>query len=672
MDRMNNFYSVSDPDNSPREETGARNLRSADAAMLPAEAPLEMPVQLFDEAEPAAARLAGTPMDIVRRRLIVLGGTAGLTLLATYQLWWAMRGGGHSVLESISLLLFAALFVWVAQGFMSALAGFALIVNGYRRRGRLGVVDAGPLPALTTRTALLMPTYNEDPERLMAGLQSICESVLKTRRADAYDFFVLSDTTRPDLQQRELAAFHRLRDGLGGQVRLYYRHRPENIDRKAGNIAEWVRRFGAAYPQMLILDADSLMTGKAINRLAAAMERHPEVGLIQTLPVVVNGSTVFGRMQQFAGRVYGPVLAHGNAWWHGTEGNYWGHNAIIRTVAFASCAGLPELAGSRPFGGSILSHDFVEAALLRRGGWEVHLVPALGGSYEEGPPSLTDMLVRDRRWCQGNLQHGGVVAAKGLHWVSRWHLLTGIGHYITAPLWGTLMLIGLVMTMASSGLQWDSLVLPGLGSAADWTGAKGMERFFWVFMLTISLLLGPKLLGFILALADPWARRSCGGALRLTAGVVVETLLTTLMAPVTMYVQSHGVIEVLAGRDSGWESQRRDDGTLTRAELWQRYGGVTVCGVVAAAWSFAVSPSLMLWMSPVLLGLVLSMPVVALTAAPEAGSRLRRWGIFLTPEEVSPPPILTRVQGLRSGIARPSAEPDHQAGNAVIASATAG
>ncbi|QOW20895.1 glucans biosynthesis glucosyltransferase MdoH [Lysobacter ciconiae] len=647
--------------------------RSLEMAMVPPEAALAMPVQSFEDSAPAAARLAGSPLDIVWRRLIVLGGTAGLTLLATYQLWWAMRGGGHSALEWLSLVLFAALFVWVAQGFMSALAGFALIVNGYRRRDRLGVIDAGPLPALTTRTALLMPTYNEDPERLMAGLQSICESVLKTRREDAYDFFVLSDTTRPEVQQRELAAFHRLRDTLGGQVRLYYRHRPQNIDRKAGNIAEWVRRFGAAYPQMLILDADSLMTGKGINRLAVAMERHPEVGLIQTLPVVVNGSTIFGRMQQFAGRVYGPVLAHGNAWWHGTEGNYWGHNAIIRTAAFASCAGLPELPGSRPFGGSILSHDFVEAALLRRGGWEVHLVPALGGSYEEGPPSLTDMLVRDRRWCQGNLQHGGVIPAKGLHWVSRWHLLTGIGHYITAPLWGALMLIGLVMTMASSGLQWDSLVFPRIGSAADWTGPKGMERFFWVFMLTMSLLLGPKLLGFILALTDPWARRSCGGALRLTAGVLVETLLTTLMAPVTMYVQSRGVIEVLAGRDSGWESQRRDDGTLTRAELWQRYGGVTVCGVVGAAWSFAVSPWLMLWMSPVLLGLMLSMPLVALTADPEAGRRLRRWGIFLTPEEVSPPPILTRVQGLRGGLTQPVAASGQEAGGAsVIASATAG
>ena len=173
-----------------------------------------------------------------------------------------------------------------------------------------------------------------------------------------------------------------------------------------------MRRFGGAYPQMLILDADSLMTGDTIVRLAGAMERHPDVALIQTLPVIVNGNTLFARMQQFAGRVYGPVIAHGVAWWHGAESNYWGHNAIIRTRAFAAHAGLPELRGIKPFGGTVLSHDFVEAALLRRGGWALHMVPGLAGSYEEGPPSLTDMLVRDRRWCQGNLQHGAVLPAQ--------------------------------------------------------------------------------------------------------------------------------------------------------------------------------------------------------------------------------------------------------------------
>lgn len=608
--------------------------------LLPPESPLDMPVASLESHEPAPRVLPGTPRGIAWRRLWVFGGTAALTGYAVYQLWWALRPGGVGVLESLSLVLFAALFIWVAQSFVSALAGFALIVHGYRRPGRLGLIEGGSLPRLTRRTALLAPTYNEEPERLMAGLQAVYESLASTGRLEHFDLFVLSDSTRPEIRDRERAAFDALRERTGGHVRLFYRHRSENTERKAGNIAEWVRRFGAAYPHMLILDADSLMTGKCLVRLARAMERHPRVALIQTLPTVVNGNTMFARMQQFAGRVYGQVLAVGNAWWHGTEGNYWGHNAILRTRAFAACAGLPKLRGPRPFGGHVLSHDFVEAALLRRDGWAVHLVPNLGGSFEEGPPSLTDMLIRDRRWCQGNLQHGGVLPARGLHWLGRWHMLTGIGHYLTAPLWAMLIVIGLLMTAAG-----------GAFAPEQWDGPAGVERFLLVFGLTVALLLGPKLLGFTLTFFDPWARRSCGGAPRMLASMLLETALTTLLAPITMYVQSRGVAEVLAGRDSGWESQRRDDGTLPWAALMRRYAGVTACGLVGAVCAWLVSPSLALWMSPVLAGMVLSAPLVALTTGPRVSAWVRGVGLFRTAEESAPPPVLVRAQQLRAGIA---------------------
>src|SRR6202042_2078774 len=225
----------------------------------------------------------------------------------------------------------------------------------------------------------------------------------------------------------EEAGFLALRERTGGDARIFYRRRPRNTARKSGNIAEWMRRFGGAYQQFLILDADSLMPGETLVRLVGAMERHPDVGLAQTLPIIPGASTLFARMQQFAGRVYGPLIAHGIAWWHGAEGNYWGHNALIRTRAFAEQAGLPELRGRRPFGGHIMSHDFVEAALLRRAGWSVWMVPALAGSYEEGPPNVPDMAIRDRRWCQGNLQHMAVLPARGLYWLSRMHMLVGIG-----------------------------------------------------------------------------------------------------------------------------------------------------------------------------------------------------------------------------------------------------
>ncbi|KAG0777007.1 hypothetical protein G6F22_012168 [Rhizopus arrhizus] len=316
-----------------------------------------------------------------------------MTAVATRMMWRVLSTNGISVLEACLLVLFVGLFAWIALSFASALAGFLTAV--FDRGYRLGIDPDKPLPTVHSRTALLMPTYNEDPRRLLAGLQAIYESVAATGQLERFDFFVLSDTRREDIARAEEQMFAELRDRVpDGQTRLFYRRRGDNSGRKAGNIADWVRRFGGAYPQMLILDADSLMTGDSIVRLVAGMEHNADVGLIQTLPSVIGGRTLFARMQQFGGRVYGPVIARGVAWWHGAESNYWGHNAIIRTRAFADHAGLPALPGRKPFGGHVLSHDFVEAALMRRGGWAAHMVPYLGGSYEEGPPTLTDLLPR--------------------------------------------------------------------------------------------------------------------------------------------------------------------------------------------------------------------------------------------------------------------------------------
>lgn len=614
---------------------------------LPAQAPLDMPVQSLREGRLSVQTLPSTPRAMAWRRAYVIGGAGALTLLAAYQIWWVLRGGGINVLELLLVLLFIALFAWIAMAFASAFAGFVLIAS--RRAARLGLSQHSPAPELGARTALLMPTYNEDPERLMAGLQAIYESVQATGQLAQFDFFVLSDTTRPEIRIAEEDAFAALRQRTGGHSNLFYRRRDDNRERKAGNIADWVRRFGGAYPQMLILDADSLMTGDVIVRLAGAMEGNPDVALIQTLPMIVNGNTLFARMQQFAGRVYGPVIAHGVAWWHGSESNYWGHNAIIRTRAFADHAGLPELGGFKPFGGTVLSHDFVEAALLRRGGWALHMVPGLAGSYEEGPPSLTDMLIRDRRWCQGNLQHGAVLPARGLHWVSRWHLLMGIGHYFTSPMWAMLMLIGLAIPLESAGFAWSSLSIPGFSPTEYWR-QQNPERFLWVFILTMTVLLAPKFMGYLTLLFDRDTRRGCGGMSRAGLSMLLETLLAALMAPITMYVQSRGLAEVLAGRDSGWDAQRRDDGSVPLSSLVRSYGGLSLLGVLAGAMAYLISPSLAAWMAPVILGLVLSIPIVMMTSSRSAGVWLRRIRIFAIPEETAPPQVLVRAAQLRHAV----------------------
>jgi len=614
----------------------------AGQASLPTASPLNMPEQSLRSGRLEVKRHRTSPRLIGLRRAYLVGGTLAMTAVASVMMWRVLSPGGVSILEACLLVLFVGLFGWIALSFASAVAGFLTAV--FDRGYRLGIDPDAPLPSVATRTALLMPTYNEDPRRLLAGLQAIYESVQETGQIERFDFFVLSDTRREDIARAEEQAFEDVRRILGAEGRLFYRRRADNSGRKAGNIADWVRRFGGAYPQMLILDADSLMTGDTIVRLASGMERNPDVGLIQTLPVVVGGHTLFARMQQFGGRVYGPVIARGVAWWHGAESNYWGHNAIIRTVAFAEHAGLPSLSGREPFGGHVLSHDFVEAALMRRGGWAAHMVPYLKGSYEEGPPTLTDMMVRDRRWCQGNLQHAKIVGSSGLHWISRMHMLIGIGHYFTAPMWAMLMLIGIAIPLFQGGIDINGVL--HLSPSLYWRHQDEVE-VIRLFGATMAVLLAPKVLGYLATQLDPVDRRGCGGTVRAFVAMLLETLLAALMAPVVMYVQSRGVAEVLAGKDSGWDAQQRDDGRVDWGALVRSYGGLSLFGAFMGALAWAVSPALAAWMSPVVLGMVLSIPVVALTSSRGPGTWLHRLGLMDTPEENSPPTVLVRAAQLR-------------------------
>ena len=588
---------------------------------VPATAPLDMPEQDLSKAPGPPAPL----MDVRLRRVVTFGGAGTITALAGAVMIDLLAAGGFTVLDAAAFVLFVVLFGWTAFGFVSAAAGFVVQWGATRPR------RPEPQPVILTRTALLMPTYNEDPGRVLAAIQAIREDLLRLGVSELYDIFLLSDTRDETIARHEVVGMLRVRARLGDEARLFYRRRPLNTDRKAGNIADWVQRFGAAYEAMIILDADSLMSADTIVRLTAEMEADPKLGLLQTAPTLVGAETLFARLQQFAARTYGGMLAAGQDWWSGAEGNYWGHNAIIRIRAFAGCAGLPHLPGPRPFGGHIMSHDFVEAALMRRGGWAVRLNAGLDGSYEEAPPTLVDMARRDRRWCQGNLQHLGVIGAAGLHWISRLHLARGVLSYVTSPLW---------------------LLLVGFGASA-WLGQIGAtvrvsgETAVGLFAVTLGMLVAPKLLAGVLALrgrAASGARRTLG----FWSGIVLEVVLSTLVAPVLMLMQSAAVVDVLIGRDSGWNAQQRDAGRLSRREAWRSHRIHVAVGLAGMVIAWLLDPAIFWWTSPVSLGLFLSAPLSLLMARTDLGQMFAALGLLTTPEERQVPPVVARAVELRT------------------------
>ncbi len=606
----------------------------------PPPSPLAMPVQSLKRFGPKEAAIPATPLTwrVILARLIVFGGALALTGYGGLEMYKVVSISGTTFLQYVLLVLFVINFSWIALAATSAVLGFGWLV------ARRFASPPAPSSPITAKTAIVMPVYNERTDRCFAAVQAIYESVVATREVEHFDFYVLSDTTDPDIWIAEEIAFFALRERLGAQARIFYRHRPRNVGRKAGNISDFVTRWGGAYEHMIVLDADSLMTGACVLALTRAMEADPRAGIIQSLPLILNRNTLFARLQQFAARFHGPIVAAGLSTWSGKDGNYWGHNAIIRMRAFAGHAGLPTLPGKPPFGGHILSHDFVEAALIRRGGWSVSMLPDLEGSYEEGPPSLIDLAVRDRRWCQGNLQHARVILAPGMKWSSRQHFATGIAAYVASPLWLMQLVVGLLLVLQTRFVRPEYFTRE-FSLYPAWPRFDA-ERALSLFLLTMAVLLVPKALGLLFALADRRARRGAGGAIRLTISAFLEVIASALLAPVLMLIQSGSVFQILFGRDTGWNPQRRDDGSIPLPDIIRRHFWHTAFGVLAGVTAYGLSPYLFAWMSPTILGLVLAIPLSAASGRLSLGLALRRLGILVTPEEGEVPPIVTRANAL--------------------------
>lgn len=593
-------------------------------AAVPPLAPLEMPVQdlrRLPVGGPGPRRLGG--WQVAAARVLAFGGAALVAVLGG----WQMRlvfGDNVTALQACLLTLFTITFVWVGFSFASMLSGlFARPLS----------TPDGPNDA---RIAVIMPVYHEDPAETAGLLVALARDLYRVGLAERAEIFILSDSRRPESHLAETLAVSRLRDL--SPVPVWYRRRTDNTGRKAGNVAEFIRNWGGRYDQMVVLDADSIVGADTIAAMSARMNADPALGLIQTMPMLIGGQTIFARLTQFAGRIYGPAIARGVAAWSGDDGNFWGHNAMIRVRAFAQACGLPELPGRPPFGGHILSHDFVEAALMRRAGWKVRLDHDLRQSFEGSPPTLLDNAVRERRWAQGNLQHMKVMGAKGLSWISRAHFTIGMMGFLMSPIWLAMILVGLALS-ANVLLSQPQYFPNSYQLFPNWPVFDPV-RMLWLFACAMGFLLLPKFIAIGRACLRPLARNS-GGKLRLIVSALYEMLLSALIAPVQMLIQTRQIWDILRGRDSGWEAQIRAGAMPAWRVVLGHHWLHMVLGLGTLVVLAFMSPTQLIWLAPILAGLILSPIISRWSASPVFGRVARMRGLLATPEELSTPPLIS-------------------------------
>ncbi|WP_299964344.1 glucans biosynthesis glucosyltransferase MdoH [uncultured Roseobacter sp.] len=606
---------------------------------MPRRAPLQMRAQ--DLAAPPLAQRAAPTQSPARtlawRAALFVPALLGTGLLVAALYGW-LSEMGMSALEWVLLSLIGATFIWVSL----SVSTVGVAIAGLLARGQSDARPAGVAGALDI--ALLVPIYNENPSDVFGNATAMLVDLARRSGPHRYTLFVLSDTRDAQIAAEEEHAYRVLAASAPGGIPVYYRRRATNTDRKVGNLVDWITGWGAAYEAMLVLDADSLMTGRAIERLADELSLDPGAGLIQSFPMLIGADTLFARFQQFSNIAYGWLLAEGLAKWARTEGNYWGHNAIIRTRAFAASAGLPHLRGRRGKSELILSHDFVEAGLLRRAGWQVRFLPRVSGSFEEPPGTLIDYVLRDQRWCRGNLQHLRLLGTKGLHPVSRFHLFHGAVSYLLSPAWFVLLVIWSLL-----GVDAETNVVRYFNESnplfPDWPPEMShIDSAVFLIVMYVMLLM-PKLVGAGIIAAHPKATRVYGGRGAFLTAFAVEILLSIAYAPIMMIQQTRAVMRALLGRSSGWSAQARQGEAYPVSTLIRFHWVETVLGILLLTGLLAGLVSL--WLLPIAVSLYLAVPLSAMSAW-RVPSVLPSGLGMPSPHTVREPAIVARARDERS------------------------
>jgi len=591
-------------------------------ARRPPEQRLDMPAQplVARRSRPAPER------DGKWRFLVILACSLVTTFFAAQAMLSGFAAGGLNWLEWLAVAIFAINFAYLGIAAFTGAAGTLVLLTSPRIPP-----PTADLPTRNSKTAIIIALYQEKPSKVIAAAEAMWDSLKDLDAEKGFEVFFLSDTMDPALVEIEEAAMQDLMRRRASEP-FWYRRRRENSQKKQGNINDFVQRWGARYDYMIELDADSFVSPEAMLELVRRMDARPRTALIQSLPIIVGARTYSARTQQLALRVHGGLFGAGLTWWSGGAGNFWGHNAIIRLAPFAAHAALPDLPGKEPLGGKILSHDFVEAALLRRAGWRVEIAGDIIGSYEEAPPTIVDLAARDRRWAQGNIQQIQILLSKGFDWLSKVHIGAGLMGYVSGLLWLSLVVVG--VAIALNAKFFDTETIAAVPPTDPGAGLR-------LLLISAILLTSPKWLAIILWAAGKlpgWSRSP-----RFLVAVVCDLALTTLMAPIIMLNHAGSILSTLMGVDGGWRPQVRDRNGFAWSDLLRHYRQHMIFGLALLIASFAISPSFLLQNLPMATVLLFS-PLIARQVSGVARRGSLSWRLFATPEDLAQPDIVRRAE----------------------------
>ena len=463
-----------------------------------------------------------------------------------------------------------------------------------------------------------MTVRNENPTRALAHLWVVMASIGKTAQADRFDCFVLSDSTDPEViaaEERAIAAWHADPSAAG---RVFYRRREQNIGFKGGNVHDFCEHAGRDYEFLLLLDSDSLMTAPTILQLIRVMQANPALGILQTFAVGLPSASFFARVFQFGHRHAMRCFVVGAGWWQGDCCQFWGHNCAIRIAPYREHCRLPVLSGPPPFGGHIICHDQIEAALMRRAGYEVRFIPAETGSFEGNPPAVPDFIQRNSRWCLGNIQNLRLFGAPGLMPTSRFHLA-----FMAQKFFGAAAIAIFTALAVVAAATWPPSAAFPAGSALG---------FYLVILL---LFFSPRLI----SLTDSALRERAryGGAPWLLLGGIVEIIFTLLLTPLSMFAVTYYIIALLSNRSVGWNGQRRDSYGISWTDALRGLWQPLLFGIALLTALTMTAPGAILWFLPFLAGLLLAVPFEVLTSSRALGAWAARRKLCGIPEEFDPP-----------------------------------